>query len=695
MKKNSMRLLGFLLVAVMVVSLLGLGVFAGDTANDVNDAAGNVDAQSSEADLVINSVDDLLDFAESVNSGDTYSGEIVALGSDLDLAGLNWTPIGGWDGAVQFLGEFDGNGKTIFNLTINDTDVTAAKYRSGFFADLGQGSSVHDLTFDNVTVTNTKGGQVGALSGRSGADLETILVNGFEANVASGTYAGAVVGITNYYSSGDYGFSWDDVDAKGVTIAFKGSETSYGGGLLGGMNPNGARLNTYENCDVTDVTITDENIGWHGGMWGWHGRSGAFDYVKNCSVTNVNITTSGTGDSRVGGICGFVGVSGGLFENVTVNGGNLVAGGGYAGGFTPWSYAWGQDTYKNCSVENVNVTCETGMAGGFIAAAGAGNQTSKCIDCAVVGGTVTGRIASGFAASDRVGNAGGAYILNGCTSSAAVTGTEYAAGLIARASSSYQTVVTGSEFTGTVSGDGYVCEGVITTHTDKSLLDVSGVPVMYINIKDGEGNPTVETYRAAVNGKYYETLADAIDAANTVDGGATVTLLADVILGEKLTITGDVTIEGAYTITRADAYTGTLFAVEAGATLTLDGGLTIDGGNAWTYTVFPPLMDMDNGAGTTVAEHITPAEGGVNATAHMIVNNGTLNVHSVTIENSYSTGGFSLINAGANSVTILDGATIRHTAANRSGAALESNIQLVFNNARLAAKTAAAYSNLK
>ena len=185
-----------------------------------------------------------------------------------------------------------------------------------------------------------------------------------------------------------------------------------------------------------------------------------------------------------------------------------------------------------------------------------------------------------------------------------------------------------------------------------------------------EGEETIKDVNmvAQIGDVKYATLAEAIAAANAADGATTVTLLADVTLSEKLTITGDVTIEGAYTITRGDAYTGTLFTVNAGATLTLDGGLTIDGGNNWAYTVFPPVMDLENGSGTKVADHITPAEGGVNATAHMIVNNGTLNVHSVTIENSYSIGEVSLINAGANSVTILDGATIRHTAANRSGA---------------------------
>lgn len=173
---------------------------------------------------------------------------------------------------------------------------------------------------------------------------------------------------------------------------------------------------------------------------------------------------------------------------------------------------------------------------------------------------------------------------------------------------------------------------------------------------------------AQIGTQGYESLAEAIEDANAIDGGATVVMLQDVTLSEKLTISGNVTISGVHTITRADTYTGTLFAVNAGATLTLDGGLVIDGGNDWSYIKGEPELDMANGSGTKVVNHITPAEGGVNATAHLIVNKGTLNANTTTIQNSYSTNGVSAIECGANSVTVLDGATIKHVAANRSGA---------------------------
>ena len=176
------------------------------------------------------------------------------------------------------------------------------------------------------------------------------------------------------------------------------------------------------------------------------------------------------------------------------------------------------------------------------------------------------------------------------------------------------------------------------------------------------------SYVAKVGNKSYESFVKAVEEANAVAEGATIELLKDVTLGETLEITGNVTISGEYTITRADNYTGTLFAVSAEATLTLDGGLVVDGGNAWNYIKDPLEMDMANGNGTNVGNHITPAEGGVNATASLIKNNGKLNANKVTIENSYSTNGVSAIDCGKNSATILNGAVMQKIAANRSGA---------------------------
>lgn len=171
---------------------------------------------------------------------------------------------------------------------------------------------------------------------------------------------------------------------------------------------------------------------------------------------------------------------------------------------------------------------------------------------------------------------------------------------------------------------------------------------------------------AQVGETKYATLQEAIAAAND-QGTASVTLLKDVEFagisqGNKvvgLTISGNVTISGAHTITRADTYTGTLFTVNSGATLTLDGGLVIDGNNNWS-------IDANN--------VVTPETGKPVATGFMIVNGGTLNVYNATLQNQYSegTGGSTegAIIAQSNSVTNLKGATIRHFYTQDAGTAV-------------------------
>ena len=167
-------------------------------------------------------------------------------------------------------------------------------------------------------------------------------------------------------------------------------------------------------------------------------------------------------------------------------------------------------------------------------------------------------------------------------------------------------------------------------------------------------------------GKTYETLAAAVADANAMES-ATIKMLKDVTLGEKLTISGDVTIEGEHTITRDDAYTGTLFVVNAGAALTLDGGLTIDGGNNYAFDQTAYDGDMADWntsiAKENSAKWFAPEEGAPVAAAFMITTTGgTVNLNEVTIQNNYSIGS-GVVSAGADSTITLTGAKITHVAA--------------------------------
>ena len=65
------------------------------------------------------------------------------LTADIDLTGTEWTPIQG------YAGTFDGNGKTIIGLTINQS----ATDNIGLFTSIAEGGTVKNLTLDDVDIT--------------------------------------------------------------------------------------------------------------------------------------------------------------------------------------------------------------------------------------------------------------------------------------------------------------------------------------------------------------------------------------------------------------------------------------------------------------------------------------------------------------------------------------------------------------
>lgn len=173
-------------------------------------------------------------------------------------------------------------------------------------------------------------------------------------------------------------------------------------------------------------------------------------------------------------------------------------------------------------------------------------------------------------------------------------------------------------------------------------------------------------------GVFYETLAEAVADANALEGANTIEMLKSIDFdsSKALEVTGDLTIIGEYTISRG-AYTGTLFKVPTGSSLTLDGGIVFDGSNNWVFN--KELYDTNLYAlasGTVWGNYITSEEGGTKATAPMFVVNGSVDANDVTVQNSYSdkgnsnNGGFAIFQVNSGAELTMDGATLTHIAAN-------------------------------
>ena len=272
-------------------------------------AAEKIELQPENGVITINTVQEFVAFATSVTAENSYKGQTVVLGSDLDLAGVTWTPIG--TKGAPFKGTFDGNGKVIKNLSV----LMAGQSNVGLFGYTTDGE-IKNVTVENAKVagrlnvgvvagtpyttkyTNitVKGhvevdgmAYVGAVGGKDAyANWNNITVeadatsyvnaNSIENGNAYRTYVGGVVGF-----NGEGGHSFTNITSN---INVLGSTCDVGGAF--GIAHYG---NKFENVTVTgNVTVyaTEEaaDADEMGGIAGvWHNQDGSVVTFTNCTFT--------------------------------------------------------------------------------------------------------------------------------------------------------------------------------------------------------------------------------------------------------------------------------------------------------------------------------------------------------------------------------------------------------------------------
>lgn len=195
----------------------------------------------------IDSAADLKAFEKSVNeSGKTFIGKTVVLNTGIDLNSQTWTPIG-QTGATQFLGTFDGNGHTIKNLTVNNTDE-GGNCSSGLFGWLNA-ATVKNLTVDTARVTGHH--NVGVIAGYleiAGCTIENCQVKNATISCtsanseANGDKCGGIVG-----HAGNAGVSVKDCTVSNTTIS---------AGRDAGQVVGAALEANVTGCSATNVTVT-------------------------------------------------------------------------------------------------------------------------------------------------------------------------------------------------------------------------------------------------------------------------------------------------------------------------------------------------------------------------------------------------------------------------------------------------------
>ena len=206
----------------------------------------------------------------------------ITLTDDIDLKGIDWTPIG-IDYNHQYTGTFDGGGKTITGLTVTGSDQYA-----GLFGCIGEDGKVMNVKLEGVLIeSDNEMSTVGGIAGWSYGTIENCSVSGSVSVSGNNGTAGGVVG---FQVGGSLTGCSSSATVKGVT---------YAGGIAGSTN-SGATLTA---CYATgDVTLVSNDIGtcYAGGVVGNNGSSST---LKACYAWG-SVTGSGSGTVYVGGVTG-------------------------------------------------------------------------------------------------------------------------------------------------------------------------------------------------------------------------------------------------------------------------------------------------------------------------------------------------------------------------------------------------------
>lgn len=255
----------------------------------------------------ITTANDLINWAQSPDRLTTD----VVLDVDINMSEITWTPVGSsMNTGEGYSGNFDGNGKTITGLTVNNGTGNL-----GFFGGLAQGAKVHDVVFTGANIIGDASSSAGVVAGASFGIIDNCSVS--NSTVSGSNNAGGITGnnsvqvnnsnvsdvtITGNNAGGISGISHGKIEY--CTVSGSTTITSTGdpaGGIVGATSQEGGVITSGRvlKCAVDGITIIGNRAG---GITGENG----FGTVAQCVVNKCNITHNSTGNSAdLGGVVGY------------------------------------------------------------------------------------------------------------------------------------------------------------------------------------------------------------------------------------------------------------------------------------------------------------------------------------------------------------------------------------------------------
>ena len=256
---------------------------------------------------VIWTADQLADFASTYNkqSAAPTAGSYYKLGADIDLSGVDISPIG--TSSVPFVGHFDGDGHAISNLTFSKYNKNVTMY--GLFG-YTSSSQIHDVNvnidFEFTPLGSKSYVYVGGLvAGAYNTDIYNVSVSG-DIDITSGQNSssqlivGGIVGLgqadSNYYIELTHCSSYVNINCD---MSSADSTTNVAAGIAGALSTSSAKgVYALSTCYYEGSVFAEDVAG------GILGISSYYTSVVDCYATGTKIEASADDGAYAGGIVG-------------------------------------------------------------------------------------------------------------------------------------------------------------------------------------------------------------------------------------------------------------------------------------------------------------------------------------------------------------------------------------------------------
>ena len=296
------KLLSLLLALCLVMALVPMTAFAEGTSVDNWDGTADTSwytDHKTDTEYHFTTAEQLAGLAQLVNdktASVSFEGKTIYLDNDLDLSGIQWTPIGNGNNFVRhFAGTFDGQHHKIMNLYHHYTGDELV--RNGLFGVVSDGGTLKNLLVIDADIASNDGSLLAGILADwvNGGTVENCYTSGKIENNVGDKFVGGLIGQCTWSTQVKGCAS----DATVISTESDEDHVDTVGGLIGQWE------NSADSSSITDCwfggSVSCNNIySAVGGILGANFENFSGNkpgvIIKNCIVATKNITGAEPGN---------------------------------------------------------------------------------------------------------------------------------------------------------------------------------------------------------------------------------------------------------------------------------------------------------------------------------------------------------------------------------------------------------------